>query len=653
MRSLKSCPSLGLAKTSFAVLVLVSAATPGASRADDLPVFFKEEARRGFEAAAASGDRSMIEHFGGTMLSDGRVFEPGADVMGILGSEFQASLEALEGSGTGLPSWMNGSSRRTGPPPWNLSEEARKAATEEVRELLKKAKDFAEGAEINESPKQHSESDYLPSISLLLSKLAATLPVKPAPDPSLLAQAVSRPVALAKWLEMPDQQTRETEMIYGFIEPCAGQEFLFVDEKGAVLDVLQSHSVIPDLLQSEAKGGNSADACRVTVQIPEDVLAPFMKTKERFSKEVLLAFRARCTSSGPLSHPSAAYRWIFGQLVNGNGARYIPFKQVSGLPPRLRVAIHGTASRDGNNCAIKVSRFLVSTSPLPCQSETIVRKKGMPATLVDSEGIYETVFIACPLYCTEQDRWFGDRPAMKKVSLEPDEYLTAILTASFADIEKMNSQLQDEIHSSTVLAMESAFSDAVLSSALKTAGADSKIIKSTGRLLTKGLGRAIRDQTVTLFAGQVKPAEGVRKLTEDRVRFLKLAKDPQVANFISSHLLDSFLILAIDQEGVCLCDFRSALEIHARYASLSSSGNFSDPLAHACQFAEIGQWLSLVKGGSHVPLKPPFSVLPASVEARRKLLANLSSLAFEEERKAAREENPATTESKGFSLPGK
>ncbi len=550
--------------------------------------------------------------------------------MATLEAEHAAAMRALTGGvGGGVPWWMAGAQSGSGfagsaspvAPPY--FDEKRKVAKAEVKGLVKAMVDRAAKSDLQErTAEQAAVNDYLPAIACLLrDSLAAQQ-----------AESAARPPAgdgdflpLAIWTKQSGQAVRDGVPVFGFIEPADHALYRFVDEREAELKVEDYRDFLTSSRDRvvDDEGGGGSDA--VTVALSSQLASGFQAGIARFLKEVRAARDHRKAADAVSTNPTAAYRWIFGQLVDKSTAKYVPFMQVCPLAPRIRIAVCGTAKLDGDERMIESTRLLITTTPLASQGSFIRENNGVPAVLVDEDGVHDTTFIECPLFCKDRDKWLRGRPAVKRVSGEPDAYVRSMLVAPPGDIEKMNKQLREEIRSATSAALEASLSQASVARGLKAAGVDKKSLDAKTRVFTNGVGRKIVDGLVALASGQAVPGEAIPSLAGDRKRFSKLAREPQLGAFIDKEFIDSFLILAIDQEGVSLCDFRALLGVHQQYAMMSSGQSGEDHIETACRFAEIATWLQVVGSGEPVPFNPPFRKIPETVESRKKLLDDLQA----------------------------
>lgn len=612
------------------VLFIVAACGRVQTQDYEIDAMFEQMRQQQFDEGVRTGNTTLIELSGGT-IHDDRVFRPGEDIIGTLDAEYRAVMERLDGPRNVPPSWLGGSSYRSGPPQWVLSEEARTAAVAEVKGFVDRAKELSERRGSDDvRVKDVPGTDYLPSITGLLGHTFAQQPSVASADPPVEASGKESLLSLAEWLQSSDENDSGAISVFGFIEPSATHGFRFVDESGEQLSIRGLDSLLVPKTVGNAEELRGDGCNLITVQLPQKAIAALGTAITGVIQDVRVADDVRGGTSAPFASPTAAYRWIFGQLVNGKGAPYVPFKEGCPLAPQARLAVCGKARWDGKKRFIEARRLLISSTPLASQARFIFEWKGVPAALIDSAGVHNTVFLQCPVFCRDKNRWLAERPALKSVSMEPERYLRAMLVASPLAIDSMNAQIRDEIHATTVVAMEEVLSEAAVARGLRAAGLEAKKIEPHTRLFVNGLGRKIVDRSVALAAGETVPVEGIRKLAEERARFLKLAKEPQVAVFVNNKVIESFLILAVDQNGVSLCDFRALLDVHARYAFLAEPSAADDYLVQACRFAEIGRWLNELKGGAHVPFKPPFSPLPATTVAKQRFLEELTGLGGEQ-----------------------
>jgi hypothetical protein len=637
------------------------ASTPFAFGADDLPLWFQEGARQGFEAAAATGDPNLIHHFGGTVVG-GRVFAPGVDVMATLEAEYAEAMQRLNGGGAGggVPWWLRGRQSGSGvalsyrPDAPSFFEDKRKVANTELTTLVKSIVARSAKPAVQERASESVEvNDYLPGIACLLRESSAVQQAVPAAKPSTFDQGF---VSLAAWTKSSGYSVKESLCVFGFIEPADCSRYRFVDEQGAELKIDDCRAFLASAREAVVDGEDVASQDAVNITLSSELASGFQKVLSRFLKEVRVVCDQRKSADAVSTNPTAAYRWIFGQLIDPNITAYVPFAQVCPSAPRIRIAVCGEGKLDGDEKLIKAMRLLVTTTPLASQASFIAENKGVPAVLIDNEGLHDTAFIECPLFCKDKDKWLRERPALKRVSSEPDAYVRSLLVASTEDIEKMHTQLRDEIQSASSTALETSLSKASVECGLKAAGVDKRKLDVNARVFTNGVGRKIVDGIVALASGQTVPGEAIRGLAGDRSRFSKLADEPQVTAFVDKDLIDSFLVLAIDQEGVSLCDFRAMLGVHQQYATMSSGKTGNDRLETACRFAEIATWLQAVGAGEPVPFNPPFRKLPAMVEAKQKLLAELQAKGDDKAEPASKSEaeavEPEATKDSNFDFPG-
>lgn len=595
--------------------------------ADDVDVMAERARQELFDLGVQLGDERLIIEAGGH-VAGGRAFRPGEDAMATLEAELKADLERLNGGENRYPPWLYGS--RPGqsangtyePQRASFFEAKRRAAIDEMDALVKSADLPRQVDAAGIKTDVGVENDYLPSISGLLIGSGVAQSAATPPDSTPGNSAF---LPLEVWSQASNDVGQRNPQVYGFISAAEFSVFRFVDEQGREVSVRDRLAFLGEDRAPGITGLRGSEDSPITVQLSNKLVAGFQEAQDRFSEALQTARLQRHRVGGLGGNPTAAYRWIFGQLLDGKAASYVPFKLVCPSPPRMMLALVGVARRDGDMRVIEAERLLVTVTPLPSHARFVFGNKGTPAVLVGREGVHDTAFIRCPLFCNHKEKWFRDRPALRRVSMEPDTYLRSMLVAPFDELDKMNRQLVDEIRSASSEAMEEAYAEAAVTRGLKAASLDRRNLKSSVRLFTNGLGRRIADQLVAIGAGEAVPVQAIRNLADDRARFSKLIKDPQVTLFINKELTESFLILSVDHEGVSLCDFSTLLGVHLKYLPICMHGNGDDGLTRACRFAEIRSWLRIANSNARVPMNPPFRVLPTTNEGKRIWLDEQSS----------------------------
>lgn len=596
----------------------------------ELEAWFDAGAQEAFAAASALGSERLMSAAGGVKVGE-RWFPPGTDVMETLGRESKQAMRELYGEAP-PPQVFRGSSGVL---------DADRGVRFELRHSLqerdaksvfpdRKAKVLSELSQLidyfvlqngvsspeNQSDVMGKSLDYIPSIQSLLSRPAAVIeervsaPIDSQETSGLALQDVSEWIANRK-IALDHQSP---SALLGFIDNSLLPACEVISPSGAKI-------ALGDLAPLSARPGGDQVPFDQAEQQAKVVLRVASETFFDDIRECVIAALAEIDTIRGVRQGSYrpnsqfVYGWAFSQLMSPLGS-FVPLADVSYRAARLRIAIAGRPASKDKTVAIDIRRILLVTTPLPSQSDFIIQNKGLPATLIEASGHWQTAYVQCEIFGTSKDRWLSVCPAIKAVNDRPDEYLRSLLVSSRADLDILNEQLRAEVTKVTSDAVEAVLVESRVKKDLRLSGYDKDRIQATARLVANGLGSQVIRQVVSLFCEPHYGRNRVIELAKLRARMAGYLKDRQLASFVEENLINSFLVFSVDQSGVCLCDFPSALSIHMAYASALRGLPDEDYLAAACRVAEIRNWVAVSRYGMEVVRRPPFSDLPKVDSAR-------------------------------------
>jgi len=494
----------------------------------------------------------------------------------------------------------------------------KKLALEELRGLVDVAlRDSNELANASATPQEAGHSVYLPAVSALLENTSTQGAAKASKSPAQDHDDTnSRP--LDDWATASTEVLPAEEMVHGLLKSTDKLAFLFLDSQDKELPIQDALEFL-SRGEDAASSVDSSEKKTVRLKIPPTMAANLTSTLGDVVEELQVAARQRRLASEAVS-PVAAYRWTFGQVFDVASPKYVPFRVICPRQPQIRIAVTGNARCLDGEQAIDVEKVLVYTTPLPSHVDFIAEHKGVPAFLIDLEQVHRIAFVECKVFCQDTEHFRQKSSAVWKAIDDHDAYLRSILLSPIDDINKMTRQMRDEVHLCTDVSRGEVLAESAVSRGLQAAGLDKKNLPKYTRLLVSGVGRKIVDQFIGLGGGRCTPHESVPKVAQDLLTFRKLAKDPAVIRFLRKDWLESFLIVVVDHNGVCLCDLSTMLTIHETYAPVCVPYASDDAVGTACRFAEIGTWFDRFRPGERLPWKPPFSTLPESAQMRRRTL---------------------------------